>query len=59
MSLFFRSYRMTYNKDGSAVHIDGVFTLVLIHDKDYWLQPLYVYRDGLIECRGFLLDGDR
>ena len=30
-----------------------MFTLVIVHDRDYWLQPMHVYRDGLIDCRGF------
>jgi hypothetical protein len=54
MSLFFHTYRMVYNKDGSCERIDGMFTLVIARDTDYWLQPLYVYQDGLIDCRGFM-----
>jgi hypothetical protein len=53
VSLFFPTYRTINSVDGSSQRIDGVFTLVIVHDGDYWLQPMYVYRDGLIDCRGF------
>jgi hypothetical protein len=33
---------MAYNKDERGERIDGVFTLGVIHDGDYWLQPSYV-----------------
>jgi hypothetical protein len=44
---------MVVDTDGSSRRIDGIFTLVIVHDGDYWLQPMFVYRDGAIDCRGF------
>jgi hypothetical protein len=54
MSFFFRTYRTACNMEGIEERIDGVFALVWIQDGDYLLQPLYVYRDGLIDCRGIV-----
>jgi hypothetical protein len=54
VSLFFPTYRTIHSADGSSQRIDGVFTLVIVNDGNYWLQPMYVYQDGLIDCRGFI-----
>src|ERR1700722_9542680 len=59
MPLFFRTYRIVYGKAVGGTfpinsRIDGVFTLVFIHDRTYYLQPMYAYQDGVIDCRGLV-----
>ncbi len=51
---FYPTYRTAYRSDGSNYRVDGVSTLVIVHDGDYWLQPMHIYEDGLIDCRGFI-----
>jgi hypothetical protein len=46
MPSFFRTYRLT--REGARV--DGVFTLAFIHNSDYYLTPIQIYQDGLIDC---------
>jgi hypothetical protein len=50
MASFFRTYRTT--KDG--VRIDGVFAMAFIHNGDYYLTHISIYRDGMIDCWGLV-----
>jgi hypothetical protein len=46
MASFFRTYRTT--DDGERV--DGVFAMAFIHNGNYHLTHISIYRDGMINC---------
>lgn len=48
MASFFRTYRV--KKDGERV--DGVFAMAFIHNFDYHLTHISIYKDGMIDCWG-------
>jgi hypothetical protein len=49
-----RSYRTVYNKPAEGGRIDAVCTMVFVSQGERWhLQPLYIFRDGMIDCLGF------
>lgn len=50
MASFYRTYRET--KDG--IRIDGVFEMAFIHNGDYYLTHISIYRDGMIDCWGLV-----
>jgi hypothetical protein len=45
----FRTYRV---QDGKR--IDGVFFFAFIHNGSYYLSPISIYQDGLIDCWGLV-----
>lgn len=45
MAIIFRTYRIE-----NEVRIDGVFFLAFIHNQDYFLTPISIYKDGMIDC---------
>ena len=50
MASFFRTYRTT--RDGER--IDGVFAMAFIHNFDYHLTHISIYRDAMIDCWGLV-----
>lgn len=50
MASFFRTYRIT--EDGARV--DGVFAMAFIHNVDYHLTHISIYKDGMIDCWGLV-----
>lgn len=50
MASFFRTFRNT--EDGRR--IDGVFAMAFIHNGDYFLTHISIYRDGMIDCWGLV-----
>jgi hypothetical protein len=50
MASFFRTYRSTC--DGER--IDGVFAMAFIHNDDYYLTPISIYHDGMVDCWGLV-----
>ncbi len=50
MASFFTTYRMT--RDGER--IDGVFAMAFIHNFDYHLTHISIYRDGMVDCWGLV-----
>lgn len=50
MASFFRTYRTT----GAGERIDGVFAMAFIHNGEYHLTHISIFRDGLIDCWGLV-----
>lgn len=50
MASFFRTYRTTSNGD----RIDGVFAMAFIHNFDYHLTHISIFRDGMVDCWGLV-----
>ena len=50
MASFFRTYRTT--SDGER--IDGVFAMAFIHNFEYHLTHISIYRDGMVDCWGLV-----
>lgn len=50
MASFVRTYRTT--RDGER--IDGVFAMAYIHNFDYHLTHISIYRDGMVDCWGLV-----
>jgi hypothetical protein len=50
MPSFFRTYRTT--REGER--IDGVFAMAFIHNGDYYLTHLSIFRDGMVDCWGLV-----
>jgi hypothetical protein len=50
MASFFRTYRTT--SDGER--IDGVFAMAFIHNCQYHLTHISIYRDGMVDCWGLV-----
>lgn len=50
MASFFRTYRVT--REGER--IDGVFAMAFIHNFDYHLTHISIYKDGMVDCWGLV-----
>ena len=50
MASFFRTYREKESGD----RVDGVFCMAFIHNGDYHLTHISIFRDGLIDCWGLV-----
>src|SRR5262245_42885729 len=50
MASFFRTYRIT----GDGERIDGVFAMAFIHNGDYYLTHISIFRDGMVDCWGLV-----
>ncbi|WP_395739153.1 hypothetical protein [Prosthecobacter sp.] len=46
MASFFKTYRVTPEGE----RIDGVFAMAFIHNDQYHLTPIRIYRDGMVDC---------
>lgn len=40
----------TYRIDESGGRVDGVFLMAFIDNGDYYLEPIGIFRDGMVEC---------
>src|SRR5262245_9297363 len=50
MASFFQTYRTTH--DGER--IDGVFAMAFIHNGNYHLTHISIFRDGIVDCWGLV-----
>src|SRR4051794_20453716 len=50
MASFFRTYRLTDDDE----RVDGVFAMAFIHNFQYHLTHISVFRDGMIDCWGLV-----
>lgn len=49
------SWNLTYRITPEGERIDGVFAMAFIHNGDYYLTDIRIYRDGLIDCWGLVI----